>query len=108
MTEIDDKLLKQFFSGHKQEIEDNGFSQRVIRCLPGRGRTISRIWTTCCGTLAFILFFVLGGLQAIGSALRETFMSMIQYGAANLDLKSLLIVATVLLFFGIRRLIAAD
>ena len=30
MTETDDKLLKQFFGEQKQEIEDNGFSRRVI------------------------------------------------------------------------------
>ena len=30
MTETDDKLLKQFFGEQKQEIEDNGFSRRVM------------------------------------------------------------------------------
>ena len=33
MTETDDKLLKQFFGEQKQEIEDNGFSHRVMRNL---------------------------------------------------------------------------
>lgn len=33
MTETDDKLLKQFFGEQKQEIEDNGFSRRVMRNL---------------------------------------------------------------------------
>lgn len=104
MTEIDDKLLKQLFSAHKQEIADNGFSRRVIKNLPDRSLRISRIWTACCGALALILFFALDGLQAIGSLLRETFMSMVEYGAANLDLKSLAITGTVLLFFGVRKL----
>lgn len=108
MTEMDDKLLKQFFSEHKQEIADNGFSRRVMKSLPNRSLKISNVWATCCGALALILFFALDGLQAIGSVLRETFMSMVQYGAANLDIKSLVIAGVVLLFFGVRRIMAAD
>jgi hypothetical protein len=33
-TNKTDKLLKDFFSEHKQEIADNGFTQRVMRQLP--------------------------------------------------------------------------
>lgn len=33
-TNKTDKLLKNFFSEHKQEIVDNGFTQRVMRQLP--------------------------------------------------------------------------
>jgi hypothetical protein len=33
-TNKTDKLLKDFFSEHKQEIADNGFTQRVNRRLP--------------------------------------------------------------------------
>jgi hypothetical protein len=33
-TNKTDKLLKDFFSEHKQEITDNGFTQRVMRQLP--------------------------------------------------------------------------
>lgn len=107
MTEMDDKLLKQFFGEHKQEIADNGFSRRVIKNLPDRSLRISKIWTTCCGTLALILFFALDGLRAIGSVLRETVVSMAEYGVANLDVKSLTIAGIVLLFFGVRKLLAA-
>lgn len=108
MTEMDDKLLKQFFSEHKQEIADNGFSRRVIKHLPDRSLKISRIWTTCCCAVALILFFALNGLQAIVGVLRETFTSMIEYGATNLDIKSLLIAGVVLLFLGVRRIIATE
>jgi len=107
MTELDDKLLNQFFSEHKQEIADNGFSRRVIKNLPDRSLKISKVWTTCCGALALILFFALDGLQIFGSVLRETFTSMVQYGAANLDIRSLLIAGGVLLILGVRRIIAA-
>jgi hypothetical protein len=33
-TNNNDKLLKVFFSEHKQEIADNGFTNRVMRRLP--------------------------------------------------------------------------
>ena len=39
MTETDDKLLKQFFGEQKQEIEDNGFSRRVMRNLRSEEHT---------------------------------------------------------------------
>ena len=32
----DDKLLQQFFSDNRKEIEDNGFSRRVMHHLPNR------------------------------------------------------------------------
>jgi len=33
-TNKNDKLLKDFFSEYKQDIADNGFTQRVMRSLP--------------------------------------------------------------------------
>jgi hypothetical protein len=39
--ETNDKMLKDFFSQNKQEIADNGFSNRVIRKLP---ETADRGW----------------------------------------------------------------
>ena len=89
MTETtDDKLLQQFFSDNRKEIEDNGFSRRVMFCF----------------TLAVVLFFVLDGLQLVLGALRETFTSAIQSGAAELDPKSLIIVAVVLVYLGYRKI----
>ena len=39
--ETNDKLLKDFFGEHKQEIADNGFTRRVMRKLP---ETADRGW----------------------------------------------------------------
>ena len=98
MTETtDDKLLQQFFSDNRKEIEDNGFSRRVMHHLPNRYYRISQLWSLFCFTLAVVLFFVLG-------ALRETFTSAIQSGAAELDPKSLIIVAVVLVYLGYRKI----
>ena len=85
MTETtDDKLLQQFFSDNRKEIEDNGFSRRVMHHLPNRYYRISQLWSLFCFTLAVVLFFVLDGLQLVLGALRETFTSAIQSGAAEI------------------------
>lgn len=105
MTETtDDKLLQQFFSDNRKEIEDNGFSRRVMHHLPNRYYRISQLWSLFCFTLAVVLFFVLDGLQLVLGALRETFTSAIQSGAAELDPKSLIIVAVVLVSLGYRKI----
>ena len=66
MTETtDDKLLQQFFSDNRKEIEDNGFSRRVMHHLPDRYYRISQLWSLFCFTLAVVLFFVLDGLQLV-------------------------------------------
>ena len=84
MTETtDDKLLQQFFSDNRKEIEDNGFSRRVMHHLPNRYYRISQLWSLFCFTLAVVLFFVLDGLQLVLGALRETFTSAIQSGTRS-------------------------
>ena len=104
MTETDDKLLKQFFGEQKQEIEDNGFSRRVMRNLPGRNHRLVQAWGAACAVVCVILFFTLGGLQATISTLREVFVSMVQQSATTgFDPKSLYIAALVLAFFGARK-----
>lgn len=104
MTETtDDKLLQRFFSDNRKEIEDNGFSRRVMHHLPDRYYRISQLWSLFCFTLAVVLFFVLDGLQLVLGTLRETFTSALHSGATDIDPKSLIIVAVVLLYFGYRK-----
>lgn len=104
MMENDDKLLDSFFAEHRQEIADNGFSRRVLRHLPDRNRHLARIWTTCCFTLAFVLFVALDGVQLILDTLRETFDTAIRNGASELDPKSLIIAGVVLLYIGCHKI----
>ena len=105
MTEIDtnDKLLRDFFSENKQEIADNGFSRRVMHHLPERSNHLARIWAAFVMIVAVVLFFWMGGLEAIWGTLREVFYSMIQYQSTHIDTKSLIIAAAVLLFLGTRK-----
>ena len=64
MEDKNDIMLKQLFEqAAQQQIEDNGFTERVMANLPERSgysvRTLSRLWTMfCCwhsGWLAAIL-----------------------------------------------------
>ncbi|WP_414630759.1 DUF5056 domain-containing protein [Bacteroides sp. UBA939] len=104
METTDDKLLQKFFSDNCREIEDNGFSRRVMHHLPDRYRRISQLWSMFCFTLAIVLFFVLDGLQLVLNTLRETFTSAIENGAAELDPRSLIIAVVVLLYLGYRKI----
>ena len=65
---------------------------------------VSQEFAVFCFTLAVVLFFVLDGLQLVLGTLRETFTSAIQSGAAELDPKSLIIVAVVLVYLGYRKI----
>ncbi|WP_455592085.1 DUF5056 domain-containing protein [Bacteroides sp.] len=104
MMETDDKLLKQFFSEQKQEIEDRGFSERVMRNLPERRRHFSRVWKGLFCVLAVVLFLGLGGLPGIIGTLREVFVSMTQHAASgSFDPKGLIIAGVVLTFLGVRK-----
>lgn len=109
MTKMDDDiLLKQFFNENRQEIADNGFTERVMKRLPGRANRLSNILMAVGVILAVILFFVLDGLGAILGTLREVFVSMSLNGIENLDLKSLAIAGGVLLFFGIQKIYSME
>ena len=108
MTEIDDNLLKQFFSENKQEIADNGFTRRVMQSLPNRDTKIANILVSLCALASLILFVVSDGLLALVGVLREVFVSIVQNNAANFDLKTLLIISAVLLYLGVRKIYSME
>ena len=109
MTEADDKLLKQFFTEQKHEIADNGFTHRVMQHLPDRSIRISGLFASICGALCVILFFALGGLRIFADILREVYISAVQFFATTtIDLKTVLIVAVVLLIIGFNRVFSLD
>lgn len=75
MAEIDDRLLEQFFQpAREQQLEDNGFTERVMSNLPDSALGLSRLWTVFCVLLGLVLFVVLEGwhslLMGLLSALR--------------------------------------
>ena len=66
MTDHNEHLLQQFFSeaAHEQ-IEDNGFTERVMRQLPARKSWFARLWTPFCITVFVVLFIVFRGWELL-------------------------------------------
>ena len=70
MTDKDNIMIEEFFKqAARQQIEDNGFTERVMMNLPEtsaeRVRRLSRLWTIFCGVVGVVLFFVFGGWQIV-------------------------------------------
>lgn len=104
MMETDDKLIRTFFAEQKQEIPDDGFSRRVMCRLPFRTSLLTKVWSLFITLLAIVLFVTFDGLQAIVGTTRDIFVSLVQHGAiSGIDPKSLIIVAIVLTFLGLRK-----
>lgn len=105
MTEIDDKRIEQFLAAGRREIPDNGFSRRVMQHLPDRRERFVQWWARMGFALALVLFVALDGIQLLWNALHEAFTSMVEQGlAADVDPKSLLIAAVVLLFLAYKKI----
>lgn len=58
-TNETDKMLKSFFSEHKKEISDNGFSKRVMRKLPEQADRSWIVWIFAAIGMAITIFLVL-------------------------------------------------
>ncbi len=70
MTDKDNMMIEDFFKqAARQQIEDNGFTERVMHSLPDRKmevvRKLSQLWTLFCMAVAGVLFFMFGGWQVV-------------------------------------------
>ena len=78
MTDKDKILVDDFFEGRndladlfkqaaQQQIEDNGFTERVMQNLPKTNtvRRLSRLWSLFCILVGAGLFFAFGGWQVL-------------------------------------------
>ncbi|MBQ3700492.1 MAG: DUF5056 domain-containing protein [Prevotella sp.] len=66
MTEDNDLLLQQFFSdAARQQIADNGFTERVMQRLPSRINWFNRLWTMFCIVVFAVLFVVCHGWELL-------------------------------------------
>ena len=74
MTDKDNIMIEEFFKqAAQQQIEDNGFTERVMMNLPemkvNKVRRLSRLWTWFCVIVGVGLFFAFGGMQLMRVAM---------------------------------------
>ena len=84
MTDKDNMMIEEFFKqAARQQIEDNGFTERVMRNLPDRKlevvRKLSQLWTLFCMAVAGVLFFMLGGWQVVTALFYATLRMMFSW-----------------------------
>ena len=71
MINDNERLLQQFFSeAANQQIEDNGFTERVMQSLPVASQRawlsrFSKLWTIFCVSVFAVLFVVFHGWELL-------------------------------------------
>ena len=67
MTDNNQILEDLFKQAAQQQIEDNGFTERVMQNLPKTDtvRRLSRLWSVFCVLVGLGLFFAFGGWQVL-------------------------------------------
>jgi len=113
MTEDNnDLLLQQFFSeAARQQIADDGFTERVMQALPQQRafniKRFNRLWTLFCVAVFVVLFVVFRGWELLA----VHFMVMLRTVAAESFSVNLMMLATVLfglLFVGVGEVISSE
>ena len=100
MTDNDNIILEDFFKqAAQQQIEDNGFTERVMQHLPdetyAKAHRLSTLWTLFCVIVGAVLFFVFGGWQVVvglyEGGLRDSCESVgcVAFGCLCINLPSL-------------------
>lgn len=72
--EDSDKLIEQFLKQNRQEIADNGFTERVMQTLPdGKAQRdwLPTIWNAAMMAVVVILFIAFGGVSQVENALYQ-------------------------------------
>ena len=82
MTDNENILLESFFKeAAQQQIEDNGFTERVMNSLPSaevsREHRMARLWTWFCFFVGLVLFLVFGGWETLKDSLLVLFASSV-------------------------------
>ena len=101
MIDDNDRLLQQFFSeAASQQIEDNGFTERVMQHLPSRMNWFVRIWNTVCIVLFAVLFVVFRGWDLLAVQL-EVMLRTMSTHSFSVNLLMMFTIVFGLLFVGV-------
>lgn len=103
MMENDDKRIKDFLLAGKQEIEDNGFSRRVLRHLPQRAKQLSDMLNVACTLICCTLFYMFNGVEITWRIISDIVTSQTYYLINDANFQSLLLATAVLILIGLQR-----
>ena len=84
MTDKDYSLIDDFFKeAAQQQIEDAGFTERVMMSLPDsqveKTHRLSLLWTWFCILLGVVLFFAFGGLETLKAGIMVVFQTVLTW-----------------------------
>lgn len=79
MENNDDILLMKFFDGQRQDIADDGFSQKVMQRIPQQSARPYIIWQLICTVAGIVVFFLAGGIDTLRTALVNSVVNMAAY-----------------------------
>ena len=84
MTDNDNRLVERFFQeASRQEIADDGFTERVMRGVEtveadmSRSSLLCRLWTWSCILTGGVLFFFLNGWETLKASLLSMMETML-------------------------------
>ena len=72
--EDSDKLIEEFMKQNRQDIDDNGFTERVMQTLPdGKAQRdwLPTVWNAAMMAIVIILFIAFGGVSRVENALYQ-------------------------------------
>ena len=103
-----ERLLQQFFSeAASRQIEDNGFTERVMQRLPLRTDWFVRIWNTVCIMLFAVLFVVFRGWELLAVQF-EVMLRTMSTLSLSINLMMLFSIIFGLLLVGTGEVIASE
>jgi len=113
MTEDNERLLQQFFSeAAHQQVEDNGFTDRVMQRLPVTSQRawmsrFSKCWTFFCVSVFALLFVVFRGWELLLVQL-EVLLRTAATQTFSVNLTMLFAIVFGLLFVGVGEVISSE
>jgi len=104
MEKRDEDMLVRFMHEQKEEVEDNGFSHRIMRQLPKKYRWANWLLNAICVTVCLRLFYILDGTEILFNTLKELILSLLQQDIiGNTNHTALSIALGVLVIVGISK-----
>lgn len=100
MENNDDILLMMFFDEQRQDIDDNGFSENVMRQLPQQSAQPYIIWQIVCSVAGGIVFILAGGIGMLRTAFLNSCVNMVSY-ILSIDLSAVSPLMLLAAMFGI-------